>query len=79
MTPPYNMFTPHGTFTPVQLIPLLFIIPLIAFWAWMFRDMLNNDDLLPDAKQNWTWAFILLNVFAAAVYYGGIYQQRNRR
>lgn len=79
MSLPHTMFTPHGTFSPVQLIPLVFIVPLIVFWLWMFRDMLNNEDLPPGVKENWTWAFILLNVFAAAIYFGGIFQRRNRR
>lgn len=68
------------------LISLLFIIPLIAFWVWMLRDMLNNDrlpnllasgTLLGDARTDWMVAFIFLNVFAAALYYSLVY--RNRR
>jgi cbb3-type cytochrome oxidase subunit 3 len=70
------MFTPHGTFSPAQLIPFIFILPLIAFWAWMFRDMANNDRLPSSAKDNWTLAFILGNVFAAVVYYATEYRGR---
>ena len=29
--------------SPMQWLPLVLIIPVIIFWAWMFRDMLNND------------------------------------
>lgn len=79
MTSAHNMFAPHGTFSPVQLIPLILMVPLIAFWLWMFRDMLANEDVTPGERQNWTFAFIFLNVFAAAVYYGGVYKNRTRR
>ena len=64
-------------FSPVQLLPLLLVIPLIAFWIWMFRDMLNNRDLSDTAKSGWIIAFIFLNVFAAVVYY--VYEYRNKR
>jgi cbb3-type cytochrome oxidase subunit 3 len=52
------------------------ILPLLAFWAWMFRDMLNNGSLPDTAKTGWTVAFIVLNVFAAVFYY--VYEYRNR-
>ena len=64
-------------FSPVQLLPLLLVIPLIAFWIWMFRDMLNNRDLSDTAKSGWIIAFIFLNAFAAVVYY--VYEYRNKR
>lgn len=60
----------------IGLIPFLFILPLIAFWLWMFQDMLNNNDMPRDAKDYWTWAFVLLNVFAATIYYANIYRFR---
>src|SRR5260221_5260730 len=53
------MFTPHGTFSPAQLLPFIFILPLIAFWIWMFRPMIDNADLPPSAKETWTFAFII--------------------
>ena len=63
------------------LIPLIFILPLIAFWLWMFNDMLKNDYLpglvTNDAKLDWMVAFILLNVFAAVIYYALVYRRRN--
>ena len=69
---------PTGSeFSPVQLLPLLLVIPLIAFWIWMFRDMLNNRDLSDTAKSGWTIAFIFLNAFAAIFYYA--YEYRNKR
>jgi len=72
------MFTPHGTFSPVQLIgPLGLLVVALAFWGWMFRDMITNDNLSAGEKQNWTFAFALLNIFGAALYCLNIY--RNRR
>lgn len=69
---------PTGSeFSPVQLLPLLLVIPLIAFWIWMFRDMLNNRDLSDTARNGWIIAFIFLNAFAAVVYY--VYEYRNKR
>jgi hypothetical protein len=62
------------------LIPLIVIIPLIAFWLWMFDDMLKYDSLpglvTNDARLDWTIAFIIFNVFAAVVYYALVYRQR---
>jgi hypothetical protein len=72
------MFTPHGTFSPVQFaLPLTITILCLAFWGWMFRDMMNNDALPRSAKYNWTIAFVLLNVFGAVIYFTMVY--RNRR
>jgi hypothetical protein len=72
------MFSPHGTFSPIQLlIPLLVLAVALSFWGWMFRDMVTNDEMPREVKETWTVLFILLNVFAAAIYYGAIY--RNRR
>jgi hypothetical protein len=60
------------------LIPLVAVIPLVMFYLWMFRDMTNNIYLGPppfvvspasDFRYNWTFDFILLNVFAAAMYF----------
>jgi hypothetical protein len=64
-------------FSPVQLLPLVLIIPVVVFWIWMFRDMLNNASLSDTAKTNWTIAFIILNAFAAVFYF--VYEYRNRR
>lgn len=71
------MISSHGTFSPVQLLPPLCVLLLcLAFWGWMFRDMVENDALPRDAKENWTFAFVLLNVFAAAIYYSTVYRNR---
>jgi hypothetical protein len=68
------------------LISLVFIIPLIIFWLYMFDDMLKNDrfpnggplaNVTSNEKSDWTLAFIFLNVFAAVFYYSLVY--RNKR
>lgn len=62
-----------------RIIALLIPFLLIAFWLWMFRDMLNNDDIPsseppglswpPIAKNHWVVFFIILNIFTAGYYY----------
>lgn len=52
-----------------KLIPFIAILPLIAFWLWMAWNMSNNNNLPGSSKQNWTLAFVFLNVFAAVFYY----------
>jgi hypothetical protein len=70
----------------VQFIPLIIIVPLIAFYLWMFRDMSNNDNLPPcfinltngrNLKFDWTFAFIFLNILTAGYYYFTSYRQRH--
>jgi hypothetical protein len=65
---------------PPQLITLvsimIFILPLLAFWAWMFTDMRANDRLPGSAKSDWALAFILLNIFGAVLYYLNVYRGR---
>jgi hypothetical protein len=56
---------------------LLAVSPLLAFRAWMFQDMINNERLPISDKNTWTLMFLLLNVFGAAIYYVNVY--RNRR
>jgi len=71
------MFAPHGTFSPVQLIgPLGLLLVGLAFWGWMFRDMMNNDELSSDEKRNWTFAFFIFNIFGAALYCINVYRTR---
>jgi low temperature requirement protein LtrA len=62
---------------PQFLLPLAIILPLIAFWLWMFRDMLNNRYLLDNERNTWTVLFIFLNVFAALLYYVNVYRNRS--
>jgi amino acid transporter len=59
-----------------RLIPLIIILPLLAFWLWMFRDMFNNGNLPGSSKDYWTLAFLFLSVFAAVLYYVTEYRKR---
>ncbi len=68
-----------------QLILTLIPFLLLAFWAWMFSDMLKNDNLPQcfitftsgnDPRFDWTVVFIFLNVFAAMYYYANEYRKR---
>ena len=68
---------PTPASSPLQLLPLVLVTPVIIFWIWMFRDMLNNGNLSDTAKSTWTVAFIFLNAFAAVFYY--VYEYRSRR
>jgi uncharacterized membrane protein len=61
------------------LWPVLLILPLLAFLVWMAYDMTRNDRLSSDTKARWAVAFLLLNVFAAGLYYVSEYRQRPRR
>ena len=71
----------YGPFDWEQLIQsLLGLGALVGFWVWMFRDMLQNDDLTRDQKRACLRLFLVLNVLGAAIYYAGIYncQRRHR-
>jgi hypothetical protein len=59
------------------LISLVFILPMLAFYLWMFRDMAKNEYIPRESKSNWLLAFIFFNVFAAAVYYVNEYRNRH--
>ncbi len=58
------------------IIGLLFALPVIAFWVWMFADMVKNDDLPRETKDYWVLAFIFLSIVTAAFYYVNIYRER---
>ena len=74
------------------LLPLTIIVPVEVFYFWMFHKMLNNESLSSDPwsllniawghnlttspRYRWTMAFILLNVFAAGLYYVTEYRRR---
>ncbi len=65
--------------TPAALSVILSLcigVPLITFWIWMFRDMIRNGELTSAAKDYWALAFLILNVFAAGLYYLNVYRQR---
>ncbi len=62
----------------MPLALLIIILPLLAFWLWMFNDMLNNPTLPlcymslsggRNVRQDWIVAFVVLNVFTASYYY----------
>ncbi len=59
-----------------RLIPLIVILPLLAFWLWMFREMLINNNLPTNSKDYWTLAFVFLSIFAACLYYVNEYRRR---
>jgi len=69
----------------MEFLPLIILVPLVAFWAWMFRHMTNNDDLPaestprftwpPTSKYAWMWTFIVLNIAGAALYYMTVYRE----
>ena len=56
------------------LAPWILVLPLLAFWLWMFWDMANNDRLVSYPKFTWLAVFIFLNVFGAAWYYSVEYR-----
>lgn len=59
------------------IIVILLPLPLAVFWLWMFRDMINNDYLTSKSRSTWMFEFVLLNVFAAALYYQTEYRNRH--
>ncbi len=61
----------------VRVIPMIGVLALLVFWAWMFWDMANNDDLPNNVKSTWTLAFVFLSIFAAAYYYSNEYRNRH--
>ena len=69
-----------------QVILTLLPLPFLLFWAWMFLDMMKNDNLPDcfitftngrDPKSDWTMAFVFLNIFTAIFYYSNEYKNRN--
>ncbi|HWV24340.1 MAG TPA: hypothetical protein VNZ58_09115 [Thermomicrobiales bacterium] len=58
--------------------PIAFVLPLVlvVFWAWMFSDMAQNDDLTPDERTTWMWLFIILNIGTAIYYFATVYRHR---
>ncbi len=60
----------------VGLIPLIVVLPLLVFWAWMLRDLLRTERVLPTAKPYWLAAFIFLNIATAVFYYLTVYREQ---
>lgn len=71
----------------VRIILLLIPLLLVAFWLWMFSDMMNNAGIPsaapqgfrwpPEAKNQWIVLFVILNIFTAIYYY--VTEYRNKR
>ena len=69
-----------------SILTLITILPLAAFWGWMFADMTKNDNLPPcfititgrrDPKLDWAFVFFFLNMFTAIFYYATVYRNRH--
>ncbi len=73
-----------------QLIALLIPVALLAFWAWMYSDLVRTpNDRMPDCfitvtsnndpRLDWNVAFIFLNIITAAYYYLKVYRSKDLR
>jgi hypothetical protein len=60
----------------IGFVPLIVVVPLAVFWAWMFKDMMNNPHVPSIFRPYWLMAFILLNIPAAIYYYEAVYRDR---
>ncbi len=60
------------------ILSLIVAIPLIGFWAWMARDLTQNDDLRDEERRFWTMMLLFFNVLGAGAYYWYVYQKRSR-
>ncbi len=69
-----------------QVVAALLPLSLFAFWAWMFWDMLRNQDLPgcfitlsrgADPRSDWTLSFLVLNVFTALFYFVNVYRYKH--
>ena len=58
------------------LLVLVLLVPFVVFWWSMFSDLLKNDYPRTFSKTTWLFAFVMLNVFGAAMYY--VYEYRKR-
>ncbi len=68
-----------------QLVALLIPVPFLAFWAWMFVDMIRSANLPAcfislsggaNPRSDWTAMFIILNLATALLYYTEVYRKR---
>jgi amino acid transporter len=68
----------------LQVILALIPLSILVFWAWMFADMMKNDNLPScfvtftggrDPKFDWMVVFFLLSFFAAVFYYSNVYRR----
>ncbi|HEX2910071.1 MAG TPA: PLDc N-terminal domain-containing protein [Chloroflexia bacterium] len=58
------------------VISLILTILAAGFWLWMAWDLGGNNRLSGTEKTYWIIAFLLLNVFGAALYYVYVYNKR---
>ena len=58
----------------VPIVSMTGVLLMLVFWAWMFWDMTNNDNLPSNVKSTWTLWFVFLSIFAAIYYY--VYEYR---
>ncbi len=61
----------------VPLVSMTAIALMIVFWAWMFWDMTNNDDIPGNAKYTWMLGVVFLSIFVAIYYYVYVYRSRS--
>lgn len=60
---------------------------LVLFWLWMFWDMANNEDALPqcyvsltqnrNVRLDWMFAFVFLSILTAGYYFFVEYRPRH--
>jgi CDP-diglyceride synthetase len=62
----------------MDITRILLAIPLIllVFWAWMFWEMIHDNEIPERERTTWLVLFILLNVIAAGYYYFTYYRNR---
>lgn len=70
------------------LATLIIFIPaaLIAFWLWMFLDMLHNPSIPssstagfhwpPGTKSDWLVFFVVFSIFTAGYYCSTVYREK---
>ena len=59
------------------VIPFIVFLVLLAFWAWMLRDLAFNGSISNTEKYYWAAAFLFTFVFGAAFYYFREYRPRH--
>jgi hypothetical protein len=60
----------------IELIPIIIILLLEAFYVWMFWDFTNNVSVRTYTKFYWVLILVFLNVFGAGLYYFLKYRDR---
>jgi hypothetical protein len=60
----------------LQLVPIIIILVLEAFYVWMFWEFTNNDSVRTYNKFYWVLILVFLNVFGAGLYYFIEYRDR---